>query len=155
MICRLPRWTPTWWARAEIDQLPGTPPLTILTTNLRRKHMKKTLLLATVIAFAPAVWAESIAGLWNATVNLNGTEIPFRIEFADEGANIRGWFFNGEEHENTTGRTFENGSLVLNFESYVSVFKATVKNGVLDGEYSSRRGTPPPPPPPPPRARDQ
>src|ERR1035438_4511583 len=75
MICRLPRWTPTWWARAEIDQLPGTPPWTILTTNLRRKHMKKTLLLATVIAFAPAVWAESIAGLWNATVNLNGESV--------------------------------------------------------------------------------
>lgn len=104
--------------------------------------MKKTLLLATVIAFAPAVWAESIAGLWNATVNLNGTEIPFKIEFAGDGSNIRGWFFNGEEHETSTGGTFENGSLVLNFESYVSVLKATLKSGVLDGEYSSRRGTP-------------
>ena len=48
--------------------------------------MKKTLLLATVIAFAPAVWAESLAGLWNATVNLNGTEIPFKIEFAGDGS---------------------------------------------------------------------
>ena len=95
--------------------------------------MKKTLLLATVIAFAPAVWAESLAGLWNATVNLNGTEIPFKIEFAGDGSNIKGWFFNGEEHENSTGGTFDDGSLVLHFESYVSVLKATVKNGVLDG----------------------
>jgi thiol-disulfide isomerase/thioredoxin len=104
--------------------------------------MKKTLLLATVIAFAPALRAESLAGLWNATVNLNGTQIPFKIEFAGDGANIKGWFFNGESHENSTGGTFENGSLVLNFETYVSVLKATAKNGVLDGEYTSRRGSP-------------
>ena len=104
--------------------------------------MKKILLLATVIAFAPVVRAESLAGLWNATINLNGTEIPFKIEFAGDGTNIKGWFFNGEEHESSTGGAFENGSLVLNFDSYVSVLKATVKNGVLDGEYTSRRGTP-------------
>jgi thiol-disulfide isomerase/thioredoxin len=104
------------------------------------RSVTNRLLLATIIAFAPAAWAESVSGLWNATINLNGTEIPFKIEFAGDGANVKGWFFNGEEHENSTGGTFENGSLVLNFESYVSVLRATLKNGVLDGEYRSRRG---------------
>jgi thiol-disulfide isomerase/thioredoxin len=103
--------------------------------------MKKTLLLATVFAFAPAIWAESLAGLWNATITVSGTEIPFKIEFAGDGSNVKGWFFNGDEHENSTGGTFENGSLVLHFDTYASVLKATVKDGVLDGEYSTR-GTP-------------
>ena len=59
--------------------------------------MKIRLLLATIIAFAPAAWAESLAGLWNATVNVSGTEVPFKIEFSGDGSNIKGWFFNGEE----------------------------------------------------------
>ena len=100
--------------------------------------MKKRLLLAAVLAFAPAAWSETLAGLWNATLNLNGTEIPFKIEFAGDGSNVKGWFFNGNEHENSTGGRFEDGVLVLSFDTYASVLKAAVKDGVLDGEYSTR-----------------
>jgi thiol-disulfide isomerase/thioredoxin len=104
--------------------------------------MKKKLLLAVIVAFAPAVWAESIAGLWNATTTVNGTEIPFKIGFSGNGSNVRGWFFNGEEHEASTSGKLENGALVLNFDTYLSVLKATLKDGVLDGQYSGRRGDP-------------
>jgi thiol-disulfide isomerase/thioredoxin len=90
------------------------------------------------LTFASPIWSESLAGLWNATVSVNGTEIPFKIEFAGDGAAVKGWFFNGEEHENSTGGTFENGSLVLNFDAYASVLKATLKDGSLDGEYITR-----------------
>jgi thiol-disulfide isomerase/thioredoxin len=100
--------------------------------------MKKLFLLCSVIALAPLAGAESIAGLWNATINVNGTEIPFKIEFSGNGPEIKGWFFNGKQHENSTGGTFENGSLVLNFDSYASVLKATIKDGALDGEYVQR-----------------
>jgi thiol-disulfide isomerase/thioredoxin len=100
--------------------------------------MKNRLLMATIIALAPVAWAESLAGLWNATINVNGTEIPFKIEFAGDGASVKGWFFNGEDREYSNGGKFENGSLVLNFDSYASVLKATLKNGGLDGEYSTR-----------------
>jgi hypothetical protein len=47
--------------------------------------MKNRLLLAAVIAFAPAAFADSLAGLWSATVNVNGTEIPFRWSFPATG----------------------------------------------------------------------
>jgi len=104
--------------------------------------MKITLLLATVTVFASAAGAESLAGLWNATVTVNGTQIPFKIEFAGDGGDIKGWFFNGENREYSTGGKFENGSLVLNFDTYAAVLKATVKDGALDGEYSARRGKP-------------
>jgi thiol-disulfide isomerase/thioredoxin len=100
--------------------------------------MKNNLLLATVIALAPAAFGESVAGLWNATVTVNGLDIPFKIEFSGDGANVKGWFFNGDGHENSTGGEFKNGSLTLNFDTYAAVLKATVKEGVLDGEYTSR-----------------
>jgi hypothetical protein len=104
--------------------------------------MTKRFLLTAVLAFAPAAWTQGLAGLWDATVNVNGTEIPFKIEFSGNGPDVKGWFFNGKDHENSTGGKFENGSLVLNFDSYASVLKATVKDDVLDGEYSSTRGKP-------------
>jgi hypothetical protein len=104
--------------------------------------MKITLLLATAIAFVSTAGAESLAGLWNATVTVNGTQIPFKIEFAGDGGDIKGWFFNGENREYSTGGKFENGSLVLNFDTYAAVLNATLKEGALDGEYSSRRGKP-------------
>jgi thiol-disulfide isomerase/thioredoxin len=100
--------------------------------------MTKRVLIGTVMAFAPTLWAESIAGLWSATVNVKGTEIPFKIEFSGDGAAVRGWFFNGKEREISTGGNFENGALLLNFDSYASTLKATIRNGVLDGQYLQR-----------------
>jgi thiol-disulfide isomerase/thioredoxin len=103
--------------------------------------MTKKVLIATVLAFAPAVWAESIAGLWNATVDVNGVQVPFKIEFSGGGAAVKGWFFNGGEKEVSTGGKFENDSLVLNFDSYASVLKATVSKNALDGTYTQRGKT--------------
>jgi thiol-disulfide isomerase/thioredoxin len=103
----------------------------------RSKHMNKTLLLLSAVVFAPSMWAQSIAGLWSGTVTVSGNEIPFKIEFSGDGDNVKGWFFNGDQHENSTGGKFENGSLILNFDSYASELKATLKNGVLEGEYGS------------------
>jgi thiol-disulfide isomerase/thioredoxin len=97
---------------------------------------------AALIALTPAAWAGSLAGLWNATVNVNGTEIPFKIEFSGDGADVKGWFFNGEAREISTSGSFENGSLVLKFDGYLSVLKATVTNGALVGEYRPQRGDP-------------
>jgi thiol-disulfide isomerase/thioredoxin len=100
--------------------------------------MRKKVLIVMVLAFAPALRSESIAGLWSATVNVNGTEIPFKIEFSGDRAPIKGWFFNGAEREISTSGTFENGSLILNFDSYASTLKATVRKGVFEGEYVQR-----------------
>jgi thiol-disulfide isomerase/thioredoxin len=103
--------------------------------------MTKRIIIATVLAFAPAVWAEPIAGLWNATVNVNGIEVPFKIEFSGDGGAIKGWFFNGDEKEVSTGGKFENNLLVLNFDSYASVLQATLSDGSLDGTYTQRGQT--------------
>jgi thiol-disulfide isomerase/thioredoxin len=100
--------------------------------------MKKTALLSGLIAFASLSNAQTLAGLWSATINVNGTEIPFKIEFSGSGADVKGWFFNGESHENSTAGKFENGALVLNFASYASVLNVKLQDGALDGDYITR-----------------
>ena len=90
---------------------------------------------ACLLLFTPAIWAQSAAGLWDATINFNGTDIPFKFELSGDGANVKGWFFNGDDREVSNAGRLENGSLVLNFDSYAAKLSATVKNGVLEGEY--------------------
>jgi thiol-disulfide isomerase/thioredoxin len=90
---------------------------------------------------AAPVLAQSIAGLWDATVTVNAREIPFRIEFAGSGAGIRGWFFNGDEKVNSSSGKFENGSLTLNFDYYAGKLEATLRGGELTGSYSRPSGT--------------
>jgi thiol-disulfide isomerase/thioredoxin len=104
--------------------------------------MKLHLTAASLLLLVPAAWAAensaNIAGLWDATVTVGNTPIPFRIEFSGSGTGVKGWFFNGEDKEISSGGKFENGTLTLNFDSYASVLKATVKDGVLEGEYVQR-----------------
>jgi thiol-disulfide isomerase/thioredoxin len=101
----------------------------------RGETMKFRLFAASVVLFAPAAWAQSVAGLWDATITYNDTDIPFKLELSGSGANVKGWFFNGDNREVSNSGTIENGSLVLSFDSYLAKLTATVKDGVLDGEY--------------------
>lgn len=84
---------------------------------------------------APAAWAQSAAGLWDAVIDYNGTDIPFRFEISGDGANVKGWFFNGNDREVSNRGSLEDGHLVLYFDSYLAKLTATVKDGVLEGEY--------------------
>jgi thiol-disulfide isomerase/thioredoxin len=93
------------------------------------------LLAASLFLAAPAAWAQSVAGLWDATINFNGSEIPFKFEISGSGSDVKGWFFNGEDREISNSGKLENGNLVLNFDSYLAKLTATVKDGVIDGEY--------------------
>ena len=93
---------------------------------------------ALALLLVPGVWAQSIAGLSDGTLNLNGTDIPFKIGFSGGGSEVKGWFFNGDDKEVSNAGNFENGSLTLNFDSYASVLTLTLKDGALDGEYVQR-----------------
>lgn len=84
---------------------------------------------------APAAWAQSAAGLWDAAINYNGTDIPFRLEIAGDGINVKGWFFNGKDREVSSSGNLEGGHLQLNFDSYLAKLNATIKDGTLEGEY--------------------
>jgi thiol-disulfide isomerase/thioredoxin len=88
-----------------------------------------------LLLLAPAAFAQSVAGLWDATIHFNDTDIPFKLELSGDGVNIKGWFFNGDNREVSNSGKLENGNLVLNFDSYLAKLTGTVKNGVFDGEY--------------------
>jgi thiol-disulfide isomerase/thioredoxin len=93
---------------------------------------------------APA-GAQSLAGMWDATVTVNnsGLEIPFRMEFSGSGAAVKGSFFNGDEKVTSTTGKFENGALLLTFDEMGTTLEATLKDGRLEGQYSrGTRGTP-------------
>jgi thiol-disulfide isomerase/thioredoxin len=112
---------------------------------------------AMLIAIAPVAMAQSLAGRWNATVQVSGVDIPFRFELSGEGANVKGSFFNGDEKITSTSGRFENGALVLKWDDHASKLDATFHDGVLEGKYiragrdeksaypfSARRYSPPP-----------
>ena len=101
--------------------------------------MKLKNLLAVILAIAPAALAQPVAGLWQATLTTRDAEVPFRLEIAGNGANVQGWFFNGDQKVHSTSGRFENGKLVLNFDQYASKLEATLKNGVLEGTYGRSR----------------
>ena len=99
-------------------------------------YNRLALCVTVLMTVAPAVTlAQSLAGVWEASVIVNGLQIPFRLELAGEGPNLRGWFFNGDEKVPSTGGRFDNGSLVLSFDQYASKLEATLRDGVLEGKY--------------------
>lgn len=79
--------------------------------------------------------AGSIAGLWDASVTVNKIDIPFRFEFAGDGEQLRGWFFNGDEKVASTSGSLRDGQVQLKLDHYATRLEATLKDGVLEGQY--------------------
>jgi thiol-disulfide isomerase/thioredoxin len=97
--------------------------------------MKLTMLTCAVLGLSFSALAQPIQGLWSATITVNNQQIPFRIGFSGEGANVKGWFFNGDEKVLSTSGTLENGTLTLRFDHYATTLAAKLRNGALDGTY--------------------
>jgi hypothetical protein len=84
--------------------------------------VKTKFFVALLLAIAPATQAQStsaqsLAGLWDATITFGGQDIPFRLQIAGDGSKIQGWLFNGNDKVVASAASFHDGSLVLNFES--------------------------------------
>src|SRR6476660_4066658 len=100
---------------------------------------------AGLVSLAAPARAQSLAGLWDATVVVGagqdkGTiEVPFRFEIAGSGSTVKGSFFNGDEKVTSTSGQLANGRLELSFDEYGTKLDADVKNGQLEGQYT--RGT--------------
>lgn len=100
-----------------------------------------SLLVFAAACFPIAGHAQSIDGLWDATVTVNNVSIPFRIELSSKGNQVSSYFFNGDERVNpSTQGTFHGGSLDLKFASYATELKATFKDGTLTGSYEGGPG---------------
>src|SRR5271167_1455427 len=79
--------------------------------------------------------AESLVGVWDATITFNGQDIPFRLQIAGDGSNLQGWLFNGNDKVVASGASFHDGTLVLNFDSYAAKLEAKLQDGALVGTY--------------------
>ena len=82
-----------------------------------------------------SLFAESIAGLWDATVSVNEVDIPFRIELSLKGRKASGSFFNGDERVRSTSGRFDNGELTLHFDHYATKLAARWEDEQLTGTY--------------------
>jgi thiol-disulfide isomerase/thioredoxin len=96
---------------------------------------RKTLVatLAT-LALGATAQAQSLSGRWDATMNLKGTEIPFRLQIAPTKDGVRGTLYDGDLPANPSTRgAFQNGALHLDFDSYATKLDATYDGSALHG----------------------
>jgi thiol-disulfide isomerase/thioredoxin len=96
------------------------------------------------LAAAPA----PIAGVWDATVTVKDNPIPFKLQLGTQGGAVTATYFDGERPVRaSTGGSFRNGDLHVDFASYAAKLDAHLDNGVLHGTigalpFEARRHAP-------------
>jgi thiol-disulfide isomerase/thioredoxin len=84
--------------------------------------------------------AQSVSGLWDAQVTVDGAVIPFQLSLAQIPAGVKSNFFDGDRAVNPSSRgSFKDGDLALAYDSYATVLKAHLDKGVLTGTYGGAR----------------
>jgi thiol-disulfide isomerase/thioredoxin len=109
-----------------------------------------------VLAGSNTGQAQTLTGMWDATVVVNELSIPFSFQIAQRGTEVSGSFFNGDEKVTSRSGLMKDGQLILTYPEYGATLMASVKNGQLEGQYvraswtpfafHARRFTPPPAP---------
>ncbi|HEV1284135.1 MAG TPA: TlpA disulfide reductase family protein [Bryobacteraceae bacterium] len=93
------------------------------------------LLAMSALILAPFGVAQSLAGLWDATVTVRDLEVPFRFEIEGDGASVLGSFRNGDTKFTSSSGSYKDGTLLINWDYTASRLEATVHDGVIDGKY--------------------
>ncbi len=96
------------------------------------------LMCATAVVCAATSSADALDGRWDASVTIKEAVVPFRLDITAKGGKLTGTLFNGELKQTTTEAKFENDTVVLNFEHYLTKIVATLKNGKLEGKIEGR-----------------
>ena len=104
-----------------------------------RSMMLAVLVVVTTSARLSAAPARVPIGLWDATVVVNGLEIPFQFEISGSPSALQGAFLAGELRVPSTAGSYENGVLVLRFDQYGARVDVAVTSDRLEGKYD--RGT--------------
>jgi thiol-disulfide isomerase/thioredoxin len=97
-----------------------------------------TLLALSVPAFSAS--AQSVAGLWEGTVVVDGLTIPFRIEITGQGSQVKGAFLNGDQKVTSTSGQADHGAVDLAFGEYAETLHANLKDGQLTGAIEGKFG---------------
>jgi thiol-disulfide isomerase/thioredoxin len=99
-------------------------------------------IIAALVAASCSRQAPSLAGDWDATIiNLANAEVPFRFVIGGTPEHPTGTFVNGDERMPSTGGSFSDGVLTIDFDQYGSKVIARLNGDALEGEYNrSTRG---------------
>lgn len=88
--------------------------------------------------FALPVLAQTPAGLWDATVVVDGHEVPFRMEFSGDGERLTGSIVDGDRKVTSTSGMFSSGALQLRWDYYDAILLARLEGDKLAGGYTRR-----------------
>jgi thiol-disulfide isomerase/thioredoxin len=105
---------------------------------MNRKSVYAVLAAAFIAAATPSAFAQSLAGRWDATVDIGGAEIPFRLDVRQDGDQLFGTLFNGDEEETTTSGKLAKGTATLKWEHYLTTIVASEDTGALVGRVEIR-----------------
>jgi thiol-disulfide isomerase/thioredoxin len=90
-------------------------------------------------AAAGKFFVSQLAGEWDATVDIGQAEIPFRFEIAEQGTELKGFFFEGEKKIESTSASYSDGKLQFDYEFLNATLTATFNGETLDGSYRYNR----------------
>lgn len=105
------------------------------------KYSSIALTLASIgVSAVHAQSAKSLDGRWDAQlVRANGDTIPFRLDLAADGNDVKGTFYNGfKPFDATTAGSFRDGKLDLQIDHYLTAIHASLKDGALVGDVSTQ-----------------
>ena len=80
-----------------------------------------------------------LSGQWDATVDIGQAEIPFRFEMAEQGTELKGFFFEGDKKIASTSASYADGRLQFEYEYLDATLTATFDGETLDGAYHYHR----------------
>lgn len=80
------------------------------------------------------------SGVWDGTVVVEGTPVPFLFELTNDGTRASGAFFNGDDRLRSTSGAVQGDELSLEFAYYASTLRARFGSGVLNGVYGRKGG---------------
>lgn len=106
---------------------------------------------AVVVAGSALVLAQdtkSLAGKWDGTLtisaNLSGVmtpvAVPFPLEITNDGGKLKASLLNGSLRITSTAASVEGDKVVFAFGQYGTKIDATIKGGVITGEYVRPKG---------------
>src|ERR1700679_3003583 len=81
------------------------------------------LLAIAALVWAPLTLAQSLAGLWDATVKVGDLVVPFRFQISGDAKFV------------SSSGSYANGALTINWDYTASKLEATVRDGVIEGSY--------------------
>jgi hypothetical protein len=101
--------------------------------------MKSSPFAALLLVSVAIAHAQSISGLWDATVKFDNFTVPFPIEFSQSGNSIAASFFNGDQRVTSTSGTLTGNTLSVSFAQFGTKLTAILANGEIKGSYGGAR----------------